>query len=267
MCSFIKKTVVGSILGVAALSLIFGTATPSYFRALLSSARDNVKASVPIEFEINRLRQEILNLDDVMRTQISVVVGEEQVVSELKEQLAANRDRLDREAQAIQALRKTFSGSDVKLTSGTPASFSPDEVARELERRFSQFERLERIVAQQEQTLARRQDLIARSYEQLQNFKVKKQELLSRIESVEAQLKANRAAAEPVANPVDSSALTAIETSIRDLEKRVERQAREQEVINQYVAPATVEPRPAFNDVLKRLDDRFGKVESSSTDL
>ena len=61
----------------AALGLVFGTAAPSYVKTSFHKARISVKRSVPIEFEIDRARQEIAALKPAINDAIEALVRAE----------------------------------------------------------------------------------------------------------------------------------------------------------------------------------------------
>src|SRR3954468_22255053 len=63
VCKLIKKGVVGTALGAGALYLAFGTSAPSYVRTAFHRVRHTAQDSVPVQFQIERAREEIANLE------------------------------------------------------------------------------------------------------------------------------------------------------------------------------------------------------------
>ncbi len=59
VCKMVKKGVIGAALTAGALYLAFGTHAPSYVRTAFHKVRHTAKDSVPIQFDIERARDEI----------------------------------------------------------------------------------------------------------------------------------------------------------------------------------------------------------------
>ena len=72
-CSLIKKAVVGTALGAGALYLAFGTSAPGYVRTVVQKFRANAKSAVPVQFEIDRAREEIASLEPAIKDGIAQV--------------------------------------------------------------------------------------------------------------------------------------------------------------------------------------------------
>ena len=68
-CSLIKKGLLGATLSAGALYLAFGTDSLSYVWTAFHKVRDNAKSSVPVQFEIDRVRGEINNLEPTIKRQ------------------------------------------------------------------------------------------------------------------------------------------------------------------------------------------------------
>lgn len=266
VCSMVKKSVLGGVLGVAALGLIFGTNAPSYLRSAVTTARNNIKNSVPVEFEINRLRQDIENLDQGMKGQLQFVAREEQEIKNLKQDLASNKAKLADEEKTILTLRKMISDDNLKLAGNANPSYTEKDVRGDLIQKFENYQRLEKIVAQQERTLRSREELVVKALDQLQNLKTKKKELVSKIDAIEAQIKANAAAEAPGYVPVDKSALSAIEKSINELEKRVEIETRERDLATQYLSAPSNEASVDDRDIVREIDGKFNTGAAASGD-
>ena len=69
VCKMVKKGVLGAALTAGALYLAFGTSAPSYVRTAFHKVRHNAKDSVPIQFEIDRARDEIASLEPAINEQ------------------------------------------------------------------------------------------------------------------------------------------------------------------------------------------------------
>ena len=90
VCSMVKKAVLGAALSAGALYLVFGTSAPSYVRTAFYQVRHNAKDAVPVQFEIDRARGEIANLEPAIKDNIETLARAEVDVEHLD-----TRDRRD----------------------------------------------------------------------------------------------------------------------------------------------------------------------------
>ena len=67
VCSMVKKGLLGAALAAGALYLVFGTSAPSYVRTAFHKVRHNAKDAVPVQFEIDRARDEIAALEPAIQ--------------------------------------------------------------------------------------------------------------------------------------------------------------------------------------------------------
>ncbi len=151
MCKMVKKGVVGAVLGAGALALLFGTAAPSYVKTAFTRVRTHAKDSVPINFEIDRARQQVAELEPAIHENIETIARAEVEIEHLQDEIAVTRANLDREGKALLALRQHVNDGDVYLTGGV--SYTAEEVQAELARRFDHYKTVKSIVADKEETL------------------------------------------------------------------------------------------------------------------
>ncbi|HEX8202929.1 MAG TPA: hypothetical protein VF590_20810, partial [Isosphaeraceae bacterium] len=126
VCRTVKKAVVGVGLGALALGLLFGTSAPSYVKTAFCRVRQSAQSAVPIQFEIDRARQEIAALEPAIHTNIEALANAEVDVKYLETEIASTQANLDREAKEMVALNEGLKTGRFQLTSG--ASYSADEV-------------------------------------------------------------------------------------------------------------------------------------------
>lgn len=267
VCSFMKKAVAGAALGVAALWLVSGTPAYNYVRTLWQCNLDSIKDSVPVDLRIADLKAQIAEMETLMHSQIQNVAREEQDVKDLKGSLERNKLALNENSKKIIALRGAVPAADVQLTSGGAPR---DQVLRDLKNRLGQYGVLERTVATQETTLSNREQALARAKDQLAGLKDKKQEMISRLDLIATQHRANQAAHQGTQAGIDTSALTQIEKQVGELEKQIQLESRTIELSQQYLgAPeaTTAAPAPDNSDVLGEIDAKFGKSKTDDKSL
>jgi chromosome segregation ATPase len=252
ICKTIKKGVVGAALGAGALALLFGTSAPSYVRTVFHKVRHNAKAAVPIQFEIDRARQEIADLEPAIHQNIEAVEQAKVEVEHLQGEILATNRNLETESRKITALRNTLGSGDVIRTGGV--TYSADEIRSELGRRYDHYKAVKRILADREETLKLRQRAVVAAQEKLENMIAAKKTLAVKIEGIEAhlqQIEASKAASE---FSFDDSALARAKKTVGELDKRLEVMARVVEAEGRYAdagVPVVIEPG---RDVVKEID-------------
>lgn len=261
VCSFFKKAVVGAALGVGTLWLISGTPAYNYVKTAWNYKWDCVQKTIPVEFQIKDLQRQVADLEHAMKGQIQNVAREERQIDELKKNLATNQVTLRDSGKKILALRETVPAENVQLTSD---GANRAAVVRDLKSRVDRYNIVEQTVATQTSTLAKREEALGRAKEQLEGLKGKKAELISRLELIATQNRANQAAAQGTQPGIDTSALTQIEKQVKELEQQVSLQARENELTQQYLGePEAAPAADDTGDVLNAIDAKFGKGAKS----
>jgi len=258
ICKVAKKGLVGAALGAAALGLIFGTAAPSYVKTTFHKARNSVKRSVPIEFEIDRARQEIAALKPAINDAIEALVRAEVEAEHLQKDIASTRDELNSEGRALQALNQHLRTGDLHLTGGV--AYSEKEIKNDLARRMDHYKLVKNILSEKQETLKVRQKNVVSAREGLTAMQNAKRDLIARVEGIEArlnQIKANRTSNE---FNFDDSAVGQAKKTVSELESKLEQMARYDDLKGKYAdrgVSITVEPG---RDVTKEIDAEFNSA-------
>jgi chromosome segregation ATPase len=263
-CKMIKKGLLGAALGAGALALLFGTAATSYVKTAFHHVRNSAKASVPIEFEIERARQLVADLEPAIREQVENLARAEEDVKELKNEIVAFRANMDKERTIITALKKGLESGD--HLAGNP-SYTREEVTADLARRFDHYQQLKQIIKDKESALKSKEKTVAAAHEMLNSIKTQKEELLAKIDEIEARHKSIEAASSHNEFTFDDSALDRAKQIISELDKRLNVEARKAELLDQYNGkqlPVSVEPT---RDVVKEIDAEFGTGTASDKSL
>ena len=260
-CKMIKKGVLGAVLGAGALTLLFGTAAPSYVKTAFCRFRANVKDNTPIPFEIDRARQQVADLTPAIRDNIESLARAEEDVKELRGEIVAINENQGRERKAILALRDSLDTGDLRLA-GT-VSYTADEVRGELRHRLDHFQEVKKILAEKESTLKAREKSVIAAREMLMNIQAERQALITKIEEIEARHKTIEASKVKNEFHFDDSALAHAKQTIAELERRLNVEARTAELEGRFAdqsVPVVVEP--TVGDVVHDVDAEFGREAS-----
>ena len=73
----VKKILLGAVIVVGLGALLVGTEATSYFRTSWGKAKQSVKDSVPIEFQIDRARQMVKDIEPEVRNAMQAIARQE----------------------------------------------------------------------------------------------------------------------------------------------------------------------------------------------
>jgi chromosome segregation ATPase len=266
ICKMVKKGLVGTALTGGLLALLFGTSAPNYVLTAFHKVRHSAQRAVPIEFEIDKARQEIAKLEPAIQDQMEVLVKAEFEAERLEKEIVAKREQLNQEGRELQALNERLKTGDLHLTGGV--AYTDKEIKNDLVRRMDYYKNLKSSLAAKQETLKVRQKNVIAARDGLTAMQAARRDLKVRLEGVEArlnQLKATRAQSE---FSFDDSAVGKAKESVTELESRLEQMARLDELKDKYAErgiSVTVEPS---RDVSKEIDAEFGagfKKEAGSS--
>jgi chromosome segregation ATPase len=258
----VKKGLLGAALLAGTSFLVFGTAAPSYFKTAAYKARHAVKGAVPIQFDIDRARQEIADLEPAILNNREELARAEVDVEQLEREVAAVRVNLAKEKSAMVTIREKI--GEVKLT-GSNRAYSTDEIKAELAARLDHFRNVTKILENKESTLKARQQAVVAARQKLTEMAHQKRQLATKIEAIQARLQAIEATQDKNEFNFDDSALARAKETVNELEKRLEVKARVAEMEGHF-SGSVLQALDPSRDVIKEYDEEFGSgVKDGST--
>jgi DNA repair exonuclease SbcCD ATPase subunit len=261
-CSLMKKGLLGATLGAGALYLAFGTSAPSYVRTAFHKVRDGAKSSVPVQFEIDRAREEIASLEPAIKDNIENLARADVEAKVLNREITSIKSNLISEKQILTTLRSSLETGDFKLAGNV--TYTADEVKTDLAHRLDQYHRVSAELKDKEETLKAKQKTLIAARQQLHQLGDAKKALTTKLAGIEARLKMIQTTKESNEFNFDDSALARAKASVADLEKRLDVMARTAEMEGKYSdsgIPVIIEPS---RDVLKEMDAEFGPPAKTS---
>jgi len=265
VCSVVKKGLLGAALSAGALFLVFGTSAPSYVKTAFHKVRHNVKGQVPIQFEIDRAREEIASLEPAILNNREELARAEVDVEHLESEITTVKNNLSGEYKAMASLRESLSTGDLKLAGRV--SFTADEVKVDLANRLDHYRNVTKILVEKETTLKARQKAVMAARQKLTEMANQKRILGTKLESIQARLQTIEATQDKNEFNFDDSALSRAKQSVSDLERRLEVKARVAEMEGHFSGdslPLTTDPG---RDVVKEFDNEFGGKGKDSSKL
>lgn len=258
VCKMMKKGLIGAALGAGALGLIFGTAAPSYVKTTFHKARNGVKGSVPIEFEIERAKQEIAALRPAIAGAIEALVKAEVESEHLQKDIAATREELNGEGRALQALNEHLKTGDLHLTGGV--AYSAKEVKNDLVRRMDHYKIVKNILAEKQDTLKILQKNVLSAREGLSAMRNAERDLAARVDGAEARLNQIKASRTSNEFNFDDSAVGQAKKTVTELEMKLEQMARVDDLKGKYADRGVSVILESDRDVTKEIDAEFSNA-------
>jgi chromosome segregation ATPase len=134
----IKKaliTVVG--LGLT-MVVLFGRDAASYVGTTYQRLTSSVKECVPVEFQIDRARAMVQDLEPEIRRSMHVIAKEEVALEQLNAQIGGSEQKVEKDKSEILRLQADL-GQNKDVYHYASRSYSPEQVKQDLSRRFSRF--------------------------------------------------------------------------------------------------------------------------------
>jgi len=213
---------------------------------------------LPVEFEIERARNEIAALDPAINEAIESIVKAEFEVDRLQKEIVATREELNVEGRQLQALNDRLKTGDFHLTSGTV--YTERELKSDLAQRMDHYKLVKNTLGEKQETLKIRQKNLASARQGFDAMRTAKRELRARVEGIEArlnQINATRAASE---FSFDESAVGRAKQTVNDLELKLEQMSRIDELKGEFSERRLAMPVDPTRDVSKEIEAEFNSA-------
>ncbi len=217
----IKKLVL-SVLVVGLLGgLLLGKGAMSYLTTSYERASQTVEESVPLEFQIDRARKMVRDLEPEVRRSMHVIAKEEVEVESLDKRIEAAEAKAAKEKSEIMRLQSDLSsGKNVFRYAGN--SYSSDEVKQDLSRRFVRYKTSDATLASLADMRSARQRNLEAAREKLAAMMNSQRQLQVEVENLEAKLKLVEVAQASSDLKLDDSQLARAKELIVDIRTRLD---------------------------------------------
>ncbi|QDT63357.1 hypothetical protein [Calycomorphotria hydatis] len=260
MFKLAKKAIVGTLILGGLGTFVFGKDVFSYMRTSVKNVRDTVRAEVPLEFEISRAKEMVEQIVPEIE-QCMHVIAEQQYDIEQR-QVAINRTEqaVSDQQTAILALRSDLSNGKQRFVYAS-RSYSADDVKHDLARRFERFKISQQTLERDRELLTARQSALVANEEKLDNMLAAKQDLVVKLENLEARLNAVQAR-EAISNiEIDDSQLSRAKQLIGQLDRVIGTREKKLDNEGRYIGMIPVEAdaqqREQAENVVEEIDAYF----------
>jgi len=118
--------------------VLFGRDATSYVATTYHRLTSSVKDSVPIEFQIDRARAMVRDLEPEIRRSMHVIAKEEVALEQLNSQIAKSEQKAEKDKGEILRLQADL-GQHKDVYHYASRTYTPDQVKQDLSRRFCRF--------------------------------------------------------------------------------------------------------------------------------
>lgn len=252
----IKKALFLGVGAAVLVVIIFGAEAMSYLRTSAGMMKSAVRDSVPVEFEIQRARDMLVDLGPEIRKNMHLIAKEEVGIAQLEEQIAERETALAKGRTEILRLRDDLSVGKKKYEYAG-RTFTIDQVKHDLSSRFDRFKTCESTLASLHEVFDARSRNLDAARLKLEGMKVARQQLQIEIENLQARMQMLAATRSTSEYTFDESQLGRVRQLVSDLETRLK--------VDEQLASAEAnlgggisldEPTP--NNVIDEVTEYFG---------
>ena len=254
----IRKALMTGAALAALGTFLFGRDLWSYLHTGAKSVRTAVRREVPIEFEIDRARTMMSELQPEIRLSMHLVAEEQVEIDRLK-QVALKRDtELAEQKKGLLTLSADLKSGVEKVSYGG-RSFSRKEVEKDLASRFHRFQLLEETVQRDGEILTAKQHALESHKEKLENMLGARKDLEVEVERLQARVRSVQAAETISDLKIDDSQLNRCKTLISQLNQELD--VRERLLTTEGTLTGTIPVQApaevANGDLTAKIDQYF----------
>jgi len=215
-----KGLVAGGALALL-LGLFFGRDVFSYVKTSFGWVKTSVRDSVPVQFELERARKMIQDLDPEISQHKRQIAREELDLQKLTAQVADEQAKLTKCWSEIQTLKTDLSRGDSNY-SYAGRTYTVKQVETDLTNRFDRYQTKDATVQKLRKILDARERGLTAAQEKLKAMIAAKRQLEVEVENLEARLKMVEVAKAANEFVIDDSQLSRTRQLLSDIESRIE---------------------------------------------
>lgn len=259
-----KGLVLGAGLALLA-GLFFGRDVCSYVKTSAGWVHDSVKEKVPVEFELQRARNMIADLDPEIRRHKQQIAREELELKRFTDQLEQAEERLAKNWSNIELLRDDLERGDSTFVYAG-LTYSYDQVEQDLANRFSRYETMTKTQEKNRKILQARKQGLNAAQEKLKEMIAAKRQLEVEVENLEARLKMVEVAKASSNFNIDDSQLSRTRKLLADIDARIEIDAQLVNAGDIFPDEIPLEEPTEKTNILDRIADFEAGKSSQSAD-
>jgi len=217
----IKKAIL-LVLGVGLTTgVLFGRNAASYVSTTFHRLTSSVEDAVPVDFQIDRARQMVRDLDPEIRNSMHVIAKEEVALEQLNKQINGSQEKTDKDKQDILRLQADL-GQNKKTYHYASRTYTCEDVKQDLSRRFNRFKVADDTLASMKQMRDAREKNLDAARQKLSAMINARRKLEVDVQNLEAKRKLVEVAQASSEYVFDDSQLARAKELINDIRTRLD---------------------------------------------
>jgi chromosome segregation ATPase len=264
-----KKLVVASLAVLAGLMIWHKTSVGSYMNFAWKKAKATASNSVPLEWEIERLREEVANLVPDMKKQLSSIAEEKVAIERLGKEITVAQTNLKEQEENIKQMRADLKNvkPDQTTVSYGDRNYKVERVKEKLARDWQTFRLAEDNLKNKEQLLEARKASLDAALQKLAEMKTRKEQMEVEVAKLELKLKELRVVEARNKFHVDDSQLSKCQQMLDDINARIDTEITTNALQGQFVNDQIpVGDKVKAAKAIEEIDQRYGEVQSAKTE-
>jgi chromosome segregation ATPase len=260
----LRKMAIAAVAVVAGLFILNTTYFGSYAKTAWRKAKVTANNQVPLEFKIETLRNEIVQLIPDMRRNISAIAEEIVAVDNLQREVTDLRASILSKKEELRAMKEVLQSGDVRVDF-RGNMYTADRLKTRLDRDFNQCKTREKDLDVKELMLDARREKLAADREQLDSMKSQKAQLELRVQQLDAELRTLRTVQTKSKFQFDDSRLARIKNELAQLENQLKVERTAVDLYSTWEGSETrVDSKAKSADqVIKEVDEYLGDAPKS----
>lgn len=246
--------------------LLFGRDLVSYAQCGFSNVREEVRAAIPIDVELERARQMIKEITPELRSNVRLIVNEEIAVKGLQNDIAAATENVAAQRHQVALLRGHLSDTQMVSFEIGKREMPRAKVVEKLSSRLNRFKQAQAELDSKQEMLEIRERSLMAAQELFDKSRTRKAELEQQVEALVA--KHRLIQAQSVANSVnvDNTQLARANRLMEDISRRLETAERLISYESDLDTP-DFDTIISESDLLEDVDACLGDCDAESIDF
>ncbi len=261
----IRRTLIGGSAVLLLMGLIFGRGAVSYVRTSTGYVRQSIADNVPVEFQIERAKKMIDDLEPEVRRNKHLIVREEVALEQLSDQVAKLADKQTREKENLLRMQaEVKTGAPHIYFAGN--GYTAEQVKRDMGNRFERYKTNDETLFNLRRVLNARQQSLVAARAELEQMLAARNQLVAEVEKLKARQTMVTVAQSSSEFNLDNSALARASQLVREVETRLDVTERMLSAELQFAEEIPLDA-PASDDVVDQIAEYFKAAEPGSQAL
>ena len=260
------KKFVMSVLAVGVVAgLLLGSNVMSYVSTSYERVTQSVEDSVPTEFQIDRARKMVRDLEPEIRRSMHVIAKEEVEVEQLDKRIEAADTKAGKEKSEIMRLQSDL-GTGKSVFKYAGHQYTAGEVKQDLSRRFTRFKTSDATIGSLRDMRDARQRNLEAARQKLAAMMSSQRQLLVEVENLEAKLKLVEVAQASSDLRLDDSQLARAKGLMADIRAKLEVAAKLANADTTFHDEIPLDS-PAPEDISEQIAEYFGTGTADHSEI